>query len=278
MEKTVSPYYRQFLTEELARRLEANPRYSLRRYAMALGLGSGPLSRILSGRHSPSVGTLEKMFGALELSAEERQACLQSLLQEKRALGRTRVSPRLRREARHPEALTAEVLRYEELDRDRFRAIADWHHLALWEMVERRDFEPRASWIARRLGISMTEAKLAFDRLRKLDMIRLDGKRWRKTHTRLQTKDLSKTTESHRQRIRQVLALASEAVTSVPYERRHFSGITINIDPARIPELRERMQAALWKIAEELQGSSPKQVYELSLGVFPLEKAEEKES
>ena len=120
----------------------------------------------------------------------------------------------------------------------------------------------------------MTEARLAFDRLKNQGLIKQVDGRWQKSTQRIQTRDLSKTSEAHKRRQKQILEKSLEAIDIVPIEKRHHAAVTINIDPAQIPLLREKMQSMLWALAEEFKVGNRRQVYEIALQVFPLEKSE----
>src|SRR5690606_17229130 len=57
---------------------------------------------------------------------------------------------------------------------DTFRAIADWYHLAILELIPLESFENSPKWIARNLGISEIEVQLAVDRLIRLGLVRME--------------------------------------------------------------------------------------------------------
>lgn len=274
MPSSLVPFYRQFLTEELSKRVTANPRYSLRRFSQLLNVEPGPLSQILNGRRSPSTKVVGRIFSGLETNELIRKQFVNSLLEEKVALGKKRVSQKLVYSAM---PIYGQVIQTEPLNQDYFRVIADWYNLAIWEMVERKDFNENPIWIAKRLGISQLEAKLALQRLESQQLIvRKDG-RYQKTNSRLQTKDLSKTSEAHRRRQKQILQISMDALQTISIDQRHHSAITLNLDATQIPRLREEMQKTLWRLAEEFKSGNPNQVYEISLQVFPLERAPIKE-
>ena len=65
--------FRQFLEDELARRTQSSPRYSLRAFARHLDVDSSFLSKILNGKRTVTVRTI-RMFGErLNLQPEELQ-------------------------------------------------------------------------------------------------------------------------------------------------------------------------------------------------------------
>jgi len=271
---TLIPFYRRFLTEELSKRVTANPRYSLRRFSQVLDIEPGPLSQILRGLRSPSTKVVARIFSGLETNELIRKQFVNSLLEEKASLGKKRVSKRLVHSIMPSYGQETQA---DPLDQDYFRVIADWYNLAIWEMVERKDFNANPAWIAKRLGISPLEAKLALQRLETQRLIILKDGRYQKSNTRLQTKDLSKTSEAHRRRQKQILQISMEALSTIPIDRRHHSAITLNLDAAQIPSLREEIQKMLWQLAEKFKSGNPNQVHEISLQVFPLERPPNKE-
>src|SRR3954468_13014795 len=60
-----------FLSEELARRMKSNPRYSQRAFARQLGLSAGELSEILRGKRSLSLRSALRVASSLGLSPSE---------------------------------------------------------------------------------------------------------------------------------------------------------------------------------------------------------------
>lgn len=63
--------FRQFLEDELARRTQSSPRYSLRAFARHLDVDSSFLSKILNGKRTVTVRTI-RMFGErLNLTTED---------------------------------------------------------------------------------------------------------------------------------------------------------------------------------------------------------------
>src|SRR5580698_8295148 len=91
--KANDSFYKTILEEELSRRAEVNPRYSLRAMARALGIEPGALSEILSGKRVPSYKMAQKILAALELEPETQTQFLESLAQTHRKRGLERINP-----------------------------------------------------------------------------------------------------------------------------------------------------------------------------------------
>ncbi|MEQ1723066.1 MAG: hypothetical protein ABL930_07800 [Pseudobdellovibrio sp.] len=72
--------YQDILKEHLARRINMNPRYSLRAFANSLGLEPSKLSEVLSGKKGLSVDRAEKICERLRLQELDREVFVLSVL------------------------------------------------------------------------------------------------------------------------------------------------------------------------------------------------------
>src|SRR3954465_2908189 len=149
------PFYKSYLQSELSRRCERNPRYSVRAFARALDINDGALSQILSGKRIPAYRTALRIIRALGLTPEEVQNFLASLAEKHRSRGLQRLNPIFREIQTKPKQQQIDL----------FRLVADWYHVAIGELVATEDFKSDPAWIARELGISVIEAKMALERL-----------------------------------------------------------------------------------------------------------------
>jgi transcriptional regulator with XRE-family HTH domain len=86
-------HYLHFLRQELQARRARNPRYSLRGFARALGIGGSALSEILSGKRVPSPKLLDRLADRLDLLPEVRERFRISAAMEQSKRGLKRISP-----------------------------------------------------------------------------------------------------------------------------------------------------------------------------------------
>lgn len=68
--------YRDILKEQLQRRQELNPQFSLRSFAKKLGVSPSKISEVLSGKKKLSVGRLEELAERLNLRDKEKEIFL----------------------------------------------------------------------------------------------------------------------------------------------------------------------------------------------------------
>src|SRR5436309_2305259 len=122
--------YRSILREELEQRCKANPRYSLRAFARDLGLSPSGLSRILREHQGLSGSSALRIARKMKMSSEETERFRNLVIA---ADGRSRDH---RKAAQTQLAVEEESRRrFQRLELDVFRAISDWYHYAILELV-----------------------------------------------------------------------------------------------------------------------------------------------
>ena len=80
-------FYREFLRSELDRRVNKNPRYSLRAFSRFLGVDVGALSRLLANKQTITLRTANKICQNLGLDEEERRHFLDSVTHDRSKIG-----------------------------------------------------------------------------------------------------------------------------------------------------------------------------------------------
>src|SRR5262245_20010758 len=152
------PDVRRRLAAELARRCAENPQYSLRAFALQLGLDHGTLGQMLRGRRAITARTVRELGARLRWPADdiERFAA-----------------------AADAGAGGAPLEDLNQLSHDAAAVLADGAHAALLELVHLRDFRPDVRWIARVLGLSEDEVCVALQRLLRLGLLEMPAPdRW----------------------------------------------------------------------------------------------------
>jgi uncharacterized protein (TIGR02147 family) len=142
---------RHILQEEFVRRCRTNRSYSLRAFAKALRVDSSTLSQFIRGKRKLSPQIQLRLAKQIGLNPKQ----IQQLASSPSAQDHSQVR--------------AEDFR--DLSLDIFQLIADWYHYAIFELITLKDFDPSSRWIARKLGITPTEADAAIARLKRLDLI-----------------------------------------------------------------------------------------------------------
>ena len=239
--------FQSFLQTELVARCERHPRYSLRAFAKSLAVEPSHLSRLLNGKRAVTAPLIDRLAVPLELSPDQVE-------QFKIA----RFSPPARTRSLTPLSL------------DSFHLIADWYHFAILELTRVQGFRPDPRWIASRLGISVFEARVAMDRLVRLQLLlRLPSGKWQVTENT--TPNHAVSDAALRKLQRQVLEMAIRALENTPIECRDQTTMTMAISRSRVKEAKARIQRFRRDLSDFLEAGAAKDaVYQLSVSLFPV--------
>jgi uncharacterized protein (TIGR02147 family) len=258
--------FRLFLQNELIRRCEKNPHYSLRAFAKTLGVHHASLSGILAGKRPLTSKTVNKFCLALNLSPTETRGFIE--LTKKNSRFSTQLSAQE----------SAPVLNHEELTLDTFMSISEWYHDAILELTHIRNFKANPKWIAKALGITASEVNIAAERLQRLELLEIsqDGT-WvdlSRNNTTNVTNDF--TSIALRKYQKKILELSIHALENLPRTQRDHTSTTIAIQSSDLAEAKERIKEFRFELAAFLQrdGVEPDSVFQLALSFFPLTRPE----
>ena len=252
-------HYRFWLQNEFIRRCQKNPAYSIRAYAQSLGINSSSLSQILSGKRNAS----EKMIAKFC----ERIGVEPSLKKEVTHSSRVSKQQRLRREK------VAVQIDYHQISLDAFAVISEWFHFALLELTFIKDFSSKPADIARCLGITADEARIAIDRLVRLGLLKQapDGT-LSKSKASITNFGEEITSPALRALQRQVLEKALHSLESDPVSIRDMSSMTMAIDIKNMDRAKEMITRFRRELCSLLEDGERTQVYHLGIQLYPVSK------
>lgn len=161
---------------------------------------------------------------------------------------------------------------YHSLSSDQFSVICDWYHFALLELMEVREFSKSPKWIASALGITVSEAKFAIERLKRLGVIEedLDGRLKNKNgfHSSIEPGVTDVARRTHQ---RQVLEKSIEALANVPLDERNHTSMTVAANSKRLPEVITRIAKFRRELTRFLEKDQVRdRVYQIQIGFFPV--------
>ena len=251
-----APSLRDLLQKELQRRCSKNPQYSLRAFAASLEMSHSSLSLVISGKRNLS-----------------KKACLR--VGEQLGYSPQQLSQFLSR--RKSESVPSPVTYSQQiLDLDSFSTISEWYHFAILSLLELPKAKFESKWIGRRLGIRAVDAKLAMERLKRLGLIVEKNGKWRQSSKSIKV-DNKRSNAATRKFQSQLLLKSLESLENHPLERRDHTATTFVLDPALIPLARERIHQFRRELTSELEKlGNPKEVYNLSVQLYPLSKEKTK--
>lgn len=253
---------------DLAAAQARNPAYSLRAFALKIGLYSSTVSEILSGRRKITRKMAARILQGLGTPPDESTEILSQL------------APRTRRATAHRAGDSASpALAYAQIDMDQFHVISDWYYFAILSLADTQDFHKAGGepeWVARRLAIKPQEARVALERLERLGMLARD-RRGRLCATGKQfatSADISNL--SLRKHHYQNLELARRSLDRDPVQEREFTFINMAVDPERMPEMKERIREFRDALCAEFESGARREVYKMCVQLFPLTSPETK--
>lgn len=254
--------YRHMLKSELERRCSQNANYSLRSFARSLSVDPASLSRVLNGKKQLTIKGAQKILTRINYDPVEREQFLKSVTFEK--AGHTNPAFISNEFSWQPADLDVEV----------FKVIGDWYHYAILELTCCQNFVPEMRWIARQIGLSLVETKLAVERLLTLGLLEQVDNTYKKTNKHVSTSQKNLTTSAHRQHQKQMLEKSITSLEEDSIEKRDHRGMTMAIDPDKIFIAKKMIDEFINTLCLQLESGRQKQVYQLAVNLFPLQKGE----
>jgi uncharacterized protein (TIGR02147 family) len=237
----------QHLQIVFSQRCHRNEGYSLRAYAKSLSTPPSTLSEIMNNKRPISKKLAEKFGKALNLSSEQLEAFC-------------KIDER-------------EGVEYHQLALDSFYCISEWYHYGILQLLKTKIFKNDARWIAKRLGITPSQVKLAIERLIRVGILQVEEDGSLKDATNGQTSHLKNnfTNEQLKNFQIQTLEKAIEALKNIPIEWRDNTSMTMAINKSAIPLAKEEIKKFRRKLTKKLESfGEPDEVYQMAISLTPL--------
>ncbi|MFA6236545.1 MAG: TIGR02147 family protein [Bacteriovorax sp.] len=245
-----------WLSHLLSERSENNPQFSLRAFSRLVGVSPAVISRILTGKRKLTFNLAVRIADALVLGPIEREQLFS-----------------LYTAAPGSEEEQEKNNRERDLSIDCFKAMKEWYHYGITQLLYIDTFNDDPKWIAKMLSISELDAKLAVERLMRLEILDRDefGKLY-KTATHLSAStDIASSGIRHFQK--QILEKTIASLESDDISERDITSITIAINEDRIQEAKAEIKKFRKKMSEFLTTGEKTRVYNLGIHLIPLSKS-----
>jgi len=243
------------LHEELTRIRTRNPRYSIRAFSKKLGLPVSTLSGVLNRKLPITRKTAEKILQCFAVDPKTTTQLLQGLKY---------------REDNRSTFPVLKVGNYSQLEMEHFHLISEWYYFGILSLAITEGFQDNPDWIAKTLGIQKREARTALERLERLDLlVRNEHGTLVPTGKQFRTTNGIPNTYLRKHHV-ETLDLARRAMDEDEFSACDFSGMTMAINPAKIPEAKKMITDFRRSLCAYLESDSKKEVYRLSIQLFPL--------
>ena len=263
--------YRRILKRELESRVQQNVRYSLRAFARDLALPPSRLSEVLNGKQGLSRERAQGIATTLGLSDSESEVFC-DLVESQHARGR--VNRELAKVRLEKNLINSA---YHTLQLDSFQAVSDWYHFALIQLISLPEFKNSPAWISKALGITVTEARSAMERLVRLKLVEVKRGKVTRAQEFVAVNEMTPSS-AIRKFHRQVLERAMLALDNQPLEERSFSTIFVPVDKKRVTEAKRWIKNFRRRFCRKLDaGAANNAIYCLSVQFFNLTPSQQKD-
>lgn len=244
-----------WLENLLANKVKRNPQFSLRAFSRLVDVSPAVLSRILSGQRTLTFKLAVRIADGLLLGPSERDE-LYSFFTKK---------------FDENESLTDRHEKEQSIDC--FNAMKEWYHYGITQLLYIEGFKEDPKWIAKMLSITELEAKLAVERLIRLEILDRNefGKLYRTSTHLSTTTDIASAGIRHFQK--QILEKSIESLERDSLNERDITSITIAINEDRLAEAKLEIKKFRLKLSEFLSVGEKTRVYNLGIHLIPLSKS-----
>lgn len=251
--------YHKWLAEEFSVRMKRNPRFSMRAFALLLKMDSSTISQIMNGKRKISHKLISRITDILGATPEQKKLLINFTKKN---------SKKNNSKILDPEPLSD----FFHISQDMMAVISEWHHYALLELTFIQDFQSKAAWIGRKLGLSAAQAQLAINRLLRLGLLQekngvlVKSKKFTTNFKSGETSDLL------RQFQKQVIKKALDAIDDAHPDEKDITAMTMAIDETKLPDARELIKKFRRNLSQYLEKGTPTRVYNLAIQLYPLSK------
>jgi uncharacterized protein (TIGR02147 family) len=244
-----------WLANLLEEKTKRNPLFSMRAFARQVDISPAVLSRVLSGKRKLTFNLAVRIADALLLGPDDRELLYSYYIKK------------------NTSEMSDEKKQEKELSIDCFNAMKEWYHYGITQLLYIDNFREDYKWMASMLSISELQAKLAVDRLLRLEILDRDANGYLyRTATHLSTTtDIASAGIRHFQK--QILEKSIFSLENDELHERDITSITIAINEDKIKEAKAEIKKFRLKMSEFMAEGEKTRVYNLGIHLIPLSKS-----
>jgi uncharacterized protein (TIGR02147 family) len=256
MKKSKFKTSREILQFDYEVKKKKNSRFSMRSYAKMLGISSGRLSEILSGKSPLTEKKARSIIDKLSLDTQDKQYFLRLVENEYHFRSQTRGQTKT--------TTTTRKLNIEE-----FSVICDWEYFSLMALIETSTFKSESKWIAKKLGISVTRTQEVLGRLQKLGFISREDGEYKNTHRSLSTlTDIP--SSALRKANTECIQHGLEKMNTIDVHLRDITSITLPVNIKKIKEAKMLIRKFKAQMSRLLAKDETTEIYNLNIQLVPV--------
>lgn len=251
---------------------ERNHSFSLRAAALQLGLSPQFLHRVVTDKTPLPVDRLADFVRVFKLDSIETKNLKHSLL--KGSVKSTAILEMI------PSDAGTTAADYQSLGEASLSLLEKWFYLPLLDLADCKGFKAEPAWIARKLGISISEAKEAMHKLLTEGWLKQTPHgRYEKTIRNIRfptVRSMTRIRSFHQQLIRKGLTLMASKTSQVDFERRLITGVTFTANTAKLQKAKEILFSALYEVEKLMNDGDGEEVYQVTGMLFPLTESDDR--
>lgn len=253
---------RVFLQQHFEEKVRRNRRYSLRSYSKYLGVSAAELSQVFRGKRNLSFSSAQKVIQSMGLNSDESKHFLWSLQVDKG-------------KAQGFEFELIETKPKHEIPMTVFSSICEWYHFAIICLIDTKNFVWKSSYIAKRLGISVSAAGLAMKDLQKVGMVTVEkeGPKAKKAVAQISSPLPSDAIKKYHQ---QMLMKALDSLSYTPLDKREFQSLGIALEETDLKKVKKEIDEFTDRLISKYHKKSANHVYQIQVCTFPLTQGTDK--
>ena len=257
--------WREILADRYGALRRKSPRISLRGFAKSVALAPSTVSEIFSGKSSISASAAARMAKVIGLTKTETEYWIDLIERDTSRSTRDRQGASARISQRRRTRIIPS------LPEDRFKFMADWHHLAILELSLLADFSWDVNFIANKLGLFSHEISEALGRMERLGVLsRAKDDTFVTTLGNFEVGDQEPSVAIQRYH-RQVLRLAERAIAQQGPPNRDLAALNLAVNADQLEWLRARLKEFQHEVMERLSdGDGRDKLYMFSSQLFEL--------
>lgn len=245
-----------FLKNEYVRRKLVNSRFSMRSFALRVGLTSSYLSKIMRHERQATARTIHKVGQNLGLSNKQIKMLVST-------------------EKSH-RPIRSGQLRFKKLDLRMMKLVFDWRNDVVLELIKLNQFKPDVRWVASQIGVTESQAQGYLDSLFQLGLLISDKKgNWTDSTGGFTTfiEDPRVERELRRNRQIEILTAAIEAVKTYDLSERDQSAMVMATNSKKLKAAKIKIAKFRRDLCRFLEDTAEKDVvFQLSVSLFPVTK------
>lgn len=259
--------YRRLIELELEKRIARNPSYSLRAFARDVSISPSRLSEVLKNKNGLSLKNASIIAHELKLNDKEKDYFITSVRSQHAR------SAREKKEALAKLNLLEKKIPVKKIKTDESKIISNWHHLAILELFNLRNFKLNIKYVQDNLNIPKEAALDAIKRLKKLEWIRNINSEWI-TEEAFRSFTSQVPSEAIRNYHKSIIKEATNAIDKQTIHERNLQSLILSISKEQIPEAFAELEKFCIDFNQKYsaQKNNGEKIYALAIQFFNLGK------